>query len=326
MAGVPRRSWSRTGWANDGLGLLRGRTSSPSSVSLRLQLLQVARLAPRLLGDSTDLVRDWLRGQLSADGAGLDRDGRPDLYYTIFTLAGMQALDIEVPRQRVEGFLRSFGQGESLDFVHLSALGRCWAMVGLAGMPSGLDRALLERVERFRKPDGGYEGDTKLAHGTAYGAFVALGAYQDLGQTPPRPLELVRCLKRLETPDGGWSNVPGQPVGALNATAGAVTLIRHLGLPVNAAVGDWLLGQTHPQGGFIAVPKAPMPDLLSTATALHALACLERRIPSRVHEQCLDFIDTLWSAQGGFHGHWADDHLDAEYTFYGLLALGHLTL
>jgi prenyltransferase beta subunit len=103
-------------------------------------------------------------------------------------------------------------------------------------------------------------------------------------------------------------------------------LIRHLGFPVNPAVGDWLMAQQHPNGGFLAVPGAPLPDLLSTATALHALACLERRVPSRVHERCLDFIDTLWSADGGFHGHWADDHLDAEYTFYGLLALGHLSL
>jgi len=60
-------------------------------VSLRLQLLQVARLSPRLLRDSTDLVRDFFRGQLSSDGAGFDRDGRPDLYYTIFALAGLQA-------------------------------------------------------------------------------------------------------------------------------------------------------------------------------------------------------------------------------------------
>jgi hypothetical protein len=40
----------------------------------------------------------------------------------------------------------------------------------------------------------------------------------------------------------------------------------------------------------------------------------------------LDFVDTLWSADGGFHGHWADDALDVEYTYYGLLALGHLAL
>lgn len=295
-------------------------------MSLRLQLLQVARLAPRLLGESTDLVREFFRSQLSSAGAGLDRAGRPDLYYTIFALAGLQAVDAEVPREKVEAFLNSHGDGAGLDFVHLSALARCWAVVGQERAPRGLDRALLERIETFRKPDGGYEADAKLAYGTAYGAFVALGAYEDLGHTPPHSLKLIQSLKRLETPDGAWNNFPGAPQGAANATAGAVTLIRHLGFPVNEKVGDWLLAQVHPQGGFLAVPGAPMPDLLSTATTIHALAAMERRLPSGVHERCLDFVDSLWSAQGGFHGHWADDHLDAEYTYYGLLALGHLSL
>ena len=70
-------------------------------MSLRIQMLQVARLAPRLLGDSTDLVRNFFRQQLTPEGAGRDRAGRPDLYYTIFTLAGMQALEIEVPTERI---------------------------------------------------------------------------------------------------------------------------------------------------------------------------------------------------------------------------------
>ena len=295
-------------------------------MSLRLQMLQVARLAPRLLDDSADLVRDFLRSQLTPEGGGMDRSGRPDLYYTIFTLAGLAALDAEIPREQVECFLNHYGEGEGLDFVHLGALARCWAFIGTERMLRGLDQKLLARLELFRKPDGGYEGDANLPHGTAYGAFVALGAYQDLNETPPNALKLIQSLKRLETPDGAWSNAPGMRIGATNATAGAVTLIRHLGFPVNQAVGDWLLAQAHPDGGFLAVPGAPLPDLLSTATALHALSALERRVPSRVHERCLDFIDTLWSADGGFHGHWADDHLDAEYTFYGLLALGHLSL
>lgn len=295
-------------------------------MSLRLQLLQIARLAPRLLADSTDLVRDFYRRQFNADGAACDRAGKPDLYYTIFALAGAQALDVPVPVDRTRAWLGSHGDGGGLDFVHLGALARCWAALGTDSIPAGLPDALLGRIEAFRKPDGGYEGDSRLAHGTAYGAFVALGAYQDLGRTPPRVLDLIRSLKRLETPDGAWSNAPGLPTGSLNATAGAVTLIRHLGFPVNAAVGDWLLAQQHRDGGFLAVPGAPLPDLLSTATALHALACLERRLPSTVHERCLDFVDTLWSAAGGFHGHWADDDLDPEYTFYGLLALGHLSL
>lgn len=295
-------------------------------MSLRLQLLQVARLAPRLLGDSTDLVRGFLRGQLTEDGAGCDRSGRPDLYYTIFVLAGLQSLEVPVPVDRVASHLEGHGDGAHLDFVHLGALARCWAAIGLHRMPAGLADSLLGRIETFRKPDGGYEGDARLAHGTAYGAFVALGAYQDLDRTPPHPLRLVQGLRSLETPDGAWSNVPKAVTGATNATAGAVTLLRHLGFPAPARAADWLLLQTHPQGGFLAVPGAPLPDLLSTATCLHALAAMDRRLDSRLHERCLDFIDTLWSAEGGFHGHWADDHLDAEYTFYGLLALGHLSL
>ncbi len=295
-------------------------------MSLRRQLLQVARLAPRRLGDSVDLVRGFYRRCLGDDGVGRDRGGHPDLYYTIFALAGAEALGVEVPRAGTEAWLRGFGSGAGLDLVHLGALARCWAAIGTERMPPGIADALLERLETFRKPDGGYEGDARLAHGTAYGAFVALGACQDLGRVPPRAIELVRGLKRLETPDGAWANAPGLPVGSLNATAGAVTLIHQLGFPINQAVGDWILGSEHPAGGFLAVPGAPIPDLLSTATALHALACLERRVTSEVHERCLDFIDTLWSAEGGFHGHWADDHLDAEYTFYGLLALGHLAL
>jgi prenyltransferase beta subunit len=185
---------------------------------------------------------------------------------------------------------------------------------------------LLGKIERHRSRDGGYEADEGGAAGSAYGCFVALGAYQDLGGAMPEPLRMVQCLKLLETPDGAWGNARGLAAGAVPATAAATTLLHQLGMPVNASVGDWLLGQLHPEGGFCAVPGAPIPDLLSTATCLHALATLEVELPAALREKCLDFIDTLWNAEGGFHGHWADDHLDAEYTFYGLLALGHLSV
>ena len=293
-------------------------------MSLRLQLLQVARLAPRLLGDSTELVRSFYARQFNPDGAACDRAGASDLYYTIFALAGAQAMDTPIPTTQTRTWLGSWGDGAELDLVHLGALARCWAATG--GATKEITARVLARLESFRQPDAGYNSNPNAGFGTAYDAFVALGAYQDLSATPPDTLGLIRSLKRLETADHVWSNRPEQKAGNLNATAGAVTLITHLGFPVNAAVGDWLLAQASPQGGFLAVPGAPLPDLLSTATALHALACLGRRVPGEVHERCLDFIDTLWSAEGGFHGNWTDDHLDPEYTFYGLLALGHLSL
>ena len=308
-------------------------------MSLRLEMLQVARLAPKALGDSAALVREFLLRQITPEGGGADRVGKADLYYTIFVLAGLEALQAEIPAARVAPFVVGFGDGEKLDFVHLGALARCRAAISGTGVRSRIptpaehvaersfDRsAILQRLETFRTADGGYHETMGAAQGHAYGCFVALGAYQDLGAELPDPLRVVQCLKFLETPDGAWGNVRGMRKGTVPATAAAITLLHQLGMPINATAGDWLLAQTHSDGGWLAVPGAPIPDLLSTATALHALSCLDRPLPDSVREKCLDFVDTLWSAEGGFHGHWADDALDAEYTFYGLLALGHLTV
>jgi hypothetical protein len=293
-------------------------------VSIRQQLVQTARLAPRFLADSTGLVRAFYERSFSFSGAALNRAGLPDLYYTAFALAGAAALESSPHLDSLSKWLTSFEDGAELDFVHRGALARCWAAIGRDRMPRGLQPRLLKRLEEFRKPDGGYDGDRHRAHGTAYGAFVALGAYEDLCALPRNLIDLARGLAGLRSSDGAWSNAPGQAVGALNATAGATVLLRQLGLPVPAEVGRWILAQEHSGGGFLAVPGAPIPDLLSTATALQALAAAEIDLPEEVNERCFDFIDSLWSAEGGFHGNWADDILDVEYTFYGLLALGNL--
>jgi hypothetical protein len=295
-------------------------------VTLRRQLLEAAGFAPRLLMDSTELVRAFLLKHLTDSGAALDRSGRPDLYYTVFALASLQALGMALPGDRLREWLLAFDDGSDLDFVHAGALARCWAAVGTGGMPEGLAGRILARIERNRTSDGGYDGSVNARQGTAYGAFVALGAWEDLSGFPPRVVALGRSLLSLRSADGAWSNAPGGARGALNATAGAVVLLRQLGLPVPAGVEVWILGQQHASGGFLASPGAPAPDLLSTATALHALRALDARLSAEAHGRCLDFIDTLWNSKGGFHGHWADETLDVEYTFYGLLAAGHLAM
>lgn len=305
-------------------------------MSLRLEMLQVARLAPKLLGDSADLVRDFLLRQQNLDGGFKDRAGRSDLYYTVFALDGLIALQARPPVEAAADFLKGFGSGEGLDLVHLCSLARCWAALGenskgLGWLPE-LRRAIGERVESFRSADGGYHARPGSAHGTAYGAFLALGAHQDLGGSVPEPARLAASLEVLETGDGAWTNevasdspMPGRPAsGATNATAAAVSVLRQLGAPVRPSAANWLLARAHPQGGFCATPETALPDLLTTATALHALAGLPASF-DHLREACLDFIDSLWTNEGGFYGHWGDDALDCEYTFYALLALGHLS-
>src|SRR6266404_3738272 len=55
-------------------------------------MLQVARLAPNVLGEAAELVLEFLRSQQNADGGFKDRGGNSDLYYTIFGIEGLVAL------------------------------------------------------------------------------------------------------------------------------------------------------------------------------------------------------------------------------------------
>ena len=366
-------------------------------MNLRLEMLQVARLAPKLLGDSAQLVEAFIRSEQNSDGGFKDRDGRSDLYYTVFALDGLLALQAEVPGESVASFLHQFGYGEKLDFIHLCCLARCWGTLQHATpirCTPEIRQALVERLNLFRSRDGGFNpnsqagvggtGDPPVssghwpdemggtsalekgarknlpaspvpsggsplgtgqwpvlptaatsevgfnllpqqATGSVYAAFLAAGAFGDLGAELQNPNSLVQSLKRLETSDGAWANDHHVKTGSTNATAAAAVLLTNLGMPLNVTVGDWLLARVHAEGGFVASPETPIPDLLSTATTLHALSCLQRDI-SGVRERCLDFVDSLWTNEGGFYGNWTEEKLDCEYTYYGLLALGHLSV
>lgn len=287
-------------------------------------MLQVARLAPKQLGDSRDLVLAFLLGQQNPDGGFKDRDGRSDLYYTVFGLEGLIALQAGLPAEETAGYLRRFGDGAGLDFVHLTCLARCWAAVS-RNLDAAPRVAVLRRIEDYRTADGGYSQTAGTAHGTAYACFLALGAYQDLRSEAPALRRLLGCIESLRCPDGGFANQPGLPAGVTTTTAAAVTLLRQLDVAPDPRLGQWLIDRCRPEGGFFATPSAPIPDLLSTATALHALAGMHVPI-AKIQEPCLDFVDSLWTSRGGFYGSWADDVLDCEYTYYGLLALGHLSL
>lgn len=327
-------------------------------MSLKFEMLQAARLAPKRLGDATVLVRQFIRRQQDADGSFKNRAGRSDLYYTVFGLNAFEALAEPWDAATLEKYLLAFGTGETLDFVHLTCLARCWS--ALPGkMPATTRASLLQCLGKWRAVDGGYNQLPGASHATVYACLLAGEALQALesdvtqrhkektsGRTlaaalaslrfplrlgvkffpslgnPRRPL--LRILESLRSADGAFSNEPGLPHGSTTATAAAVTLFRAVQAPVPPVIVPWLLARCQPRGGFVATPATPLPDLLSTAVALHALATLGVSLAA-IREPCLDFIDSLWDNAGGFHGHWADDALDVEYTFYALLALGHLS-
>ena len=73
-------------------------------------------------------------------------------------------------------------------------------------------------------------------------------------------------------------------------------------------------------GGFVALQKSLVSDLLSTAVALYALRFVDADM-KEIKPDCINFIDGLY-LNGGFRATNLDFDIDIEYTFYGLLALG----
>ena len=288
-------------------------------------MLQVARLAPRVLGEAGDLVADFLRGQLNTDGGFKNRASISDIYYTVFGLEGLLALRADVPHERIAGYLKSIGPIEPLDLVHVCCLARCWANLPTAFRDLAPNNQMLARIECFRSDDGGYNTVARQTTGTVYGCFLAAAGCTDACGEMPNPLAMLNCLANLKCPDGGYANMADVPIGLTPSTAAVATLLRHLQQPTQPKLSDWLLSRCSPAGGFLAVPDAPIPDLLSTATALHALAGMQTDFDA-IKEPCIDFVDSLWTNRGSFYGNWTDDMLDTEYTYYGLLALGHLSL
>lgn len=293
-------------------------------MSVRRETLQIARLAPKLLGDSADLVVAFIRGRLNPDGGFSNRAGDSDLYYTAFGLQALLALRAELPAGPVSSYLRRFRGGHGLDLVHLACLAGCWAMMPAASLAPEVRQGILDRVETYRTADGGYHASRDARCGSAYHAFLALSAYQDLNADCPDTGRIAVSLAALRSDDGAFANERGRPRGSTPATAAAAILIRHLDMPASPMLAEWLLSRCR-QGGFFANAEAPVPDLLSTATALHALNSLHAPLDA-IREDCLNFVDSLWTNQGAFYATWIDDTPDCEYTYYGLLALGHLAV
>jgi hypothetical protein len=295
-------------------------------------MLRVIRqTANELEPDIRDSLEVFLMGQWTVEGGARNRAGTADLYYTVFLLECCRGLDLAIPRKQTLDFLMGYGSGQSLDFVHRACLARCRGVIHESHADSRTNAEIMNGLEEFRLPDGGYNQnaldpdrhqDDPLS-GSLYDGFLALMAWDALGAGMPRSEEFLQWLKTVRPSGGGYGNDAGFQAPTTPVTAGAVMLMTRHGFPIPETVGDWLLDQHQGGGGFLAAPRAPMPDLLSTATALHALNVLKRSMGGK-GPACLEFVEALWAEDGGFRGYLEDDQADVEYTYYGLLALGHL--
>lgn len=285
-------------------------------------LIELSRRGSDLLDpEATDCVAGFVLRQMNDDGGFRGRGEASDLYYTMFAIECLQALERPLPACEISDFLSTFKDGNDLDLVHLSCLARCLARLPETTSQRETGRAVLRRINQLRVAGGGYRLSSDAAHDSIYACFLAVLAHEEIGFELPQEESIRSCLARLRAEDGSYADQPDMAAGTTTVTAAAIALLARLGDPVPASAGDWLLARHGRLGGFHASTNTPAPDLLSTATALFALRVSGLPVHGSA-EETLAFVESLWDDCGGFVGNPLDPVADCEYTYYGLLSLG----
>ena len=280
--------------------------------SVTIKLLQTLQRGCSSLGEKArELIVGFLLSQRTERGAYVNKQGEEDLYYTAFGWLLESALGLRQDAEAMERYLAEVDL-ESLDLVHYAAAVRCRLLQrGAKGRLSllwqALQRTPTRELESFRSvPNNDREAP--------YTQFIWMSLCEDT-RNDYRAAE----LDAYRTSDGGYANVKGGKEMATNATAAALMVVGQ-SEGYDAARVSPLLQAQEPSGGFRATSVAPIPDLLSTATALFVLNCYG----VRPRYEAADFVEAHWLESGGFAATLLDEKSDVEYLFYGLLALGTL--
>ncbi len=282
-------------------------------------------------------LRDAIRQTQGSDGGWPGRSGESDPYWTGFALRCAHVLGIDDQRlwraaatylQRVSDRTVDLIDGASvLLSLVLVQRSRPDALDGVA--LRSITERLLAELEQARTPEGGYRKSRRSASGSTYATFLAHLCYEELHRPMPQRAQVVRFLLERQQPDGGFFEVRAGKLSGTNPTAAALVTLRgerDFDTSRRRQAVRFLLELYSPLGGFCANRKVPLPDLLSTFTALAALDSLGITLPEAALEQTEAFARSLQRPDGGFSAAPWDLETDPEYSFYaiGTLALARL--
>ena len=277
--------------------------------TVSIRMMQTLKEAVATLESGTaDTMRRYLLSCRTPRGAFVGRNGREDLYYTTF--GWLLSLVMDIPPVGSEADWLKAQPLEPADPVHAAAWVKCHLLAATRQhMP-----LLLVNLRRNKAlvPNAYPEHP--------YATFLQLGMAEDLNRRVyPFKEKWLPLLDAHKTPDGGYSNVPGSASFTTEATAAALVVKGQM-LGYDPAAAQPLRAAQTESGGWKASSGAPVPDLLSTATALFAL----KQSGCRPRLDATDFVEAHYHPDGTFVPTLLDDTGDVEYLFYGLLALGSL--
>ncbi|GAB6165806.1 terpene cyclase/mutase family protein [Thermostilla marina] len=265
------------------------------------------------------------------DGGFPGRRGASDVYYTSFAARMLTVLDAwnDDAIGRAGDYLALAWERLHTLIDYTSWLTTA-ASLRIAGYHGSLiaeptvERTICGLLNELRRDDGGFAKVIGSGLSSTYHTYLAVLCAELLGLELPEPGPLTRMLRARHQSDGGFSELPMLRSSGTNTTAAAVGIMEAAELqwqPYVVPVTRFLCGMQTYGGGCLAAARAPMPDLLSTCTALLTLDRLDALDACDI-EAAREFVRRLEVSDGGFLGTEADEMPDVEYTFYGLVASG----
>lgn len=285
--------------------------------TLSIRLMNTVRNGKQRLGKEAlrRMVR-FVGSQRTDDGAFVNKSGEADIYYTFFgwCLSGLLGIGSDAGRRAAYLEQQPVAQ---MDLVHYAAYMRCRLLH--AWMKGERMRWLLNPVF----PVGirnltSFAGVPHQDTDSPYTRFIRLSLLEDTGHKEKEKDRVLETLERYRVPEGGYTNVSARKVATTNATAAALAVIGQLKGYKPGEDLFYLRDTQEETGGFKATKASPVPDLLSTATALFIL----KNYGIRPRHSAADFIEAHGLDSGGFAATLWENDGDVEYLFYGLLALG----
>lgn len=291
------------------------------NIPFYLQMVSLLRNALGLLDEQGQKeVFQFLKNQQNADGGFMDRGERSDLYYSLFGMLLLRAMEpetrnaepgmlfreIEEQSQQPAKKLRYFIERQSVSRVP-GFIEQC--CLALLQKETGTGRFIRQKT-LFRLIRSSWKERESI--NLSYRSFV-------LFITLDAVLSFRGVLQRFS--GKMLSHVEVNEFSPCSEIAAKVFLLKMLGKD-GRKEQELLMSFASESGGFRAFRHVEQADMLSTAVALFALrngGCDLRLITPG----SLDFIQQNF-VEGAFLSGDGDQTADLEYTFYGLLALGTL--
>ena len=285
----------------------------PTDTPLSEKMMQaLERGKKKLSAEAQERICRYIESQRTDDALFfMNKSREADIYYTAFGLMLSYIFGVRIDYEEARRELDCY-EVNTYDLVHYAACVRSSIMLDLlGGRPWQL-------ILPNRKPLPVFQTFPHNDSRSPYSRFMWLSLMEDMRRRIDNKKEILESLNTYRVVGGGYAGKPGGTSPSVNATAAALSVRGQLA--GYAQTGDLtrLYRWQDASGGFCASTQTPVPDILSTATALFVLQCygMEPRVMPAT------FIEAHWLESGGFAPTLLEENSDIEYTFYGLLALG----